>query len=321
VQFTVFTPVYNRRPTIHRVWESLLAQTCRDFEWVVVDDGSTDDGFERLREFQAQAEFPMRIERQDNGGKHVAWNRGVALAQGELFVPADSDDAFVPQALERFRALWLSIPEAERPAYSGVNVLCRDSRTGEIVGQSFPRSPMVSQNLELAYVHRVTGEKWGCIRTSVLRELPFPEDEALRRTYVAESYLWYSMARRYKALCVNEPLRVYYRDTDNSVMAARTAGRLVNRLGRHLPARYFFKSWHLNTNLDYLKRDRKELLKTLLEVWMSGLMTGASVAQVLRESRGLAPFLLLFASMPAGVVLYLYSRLRTREPVPVHRSV
>jgi hypothetical protein len=168
---------------------------------------------------------------------------------------------------------------------------------------------MVSQNLDLAYLHRVRGEKWGCIRTSVLREIPFPSDGALHRSYVPESYLWFSIARRYRALCVNEPLRLYYRDASNSVTRARVAGGFAERLTRHLPARYFFRSWHLRTNLDYLKRDKKELLKTLLEVWKSGLLTGVPVRNVLRESGGGWPMALLLASMPAGMAFSLYCRL------------
>src|SRR5262249_48855085 len=132
--FTVFTPVFNRRHTLGRVWDSLRAQTSRDFEWVVVDDGSTDGVLELLREYEREAEFPMTVFRQPNGGKHAAWNRGVALARGELFLPADSDDRFVPETLERLALLWRSIPEADRPGFSGVNVLCRDPETGAVVG-------------------------------------------------------------------------------------------------------------------------------------------------------------------------------------------
>jgi glycosyltransferase involved in cell wall biosynthesis len=304
------TPTYNRRDTVHRVWESLRAQTCRDFEWVVVDDGSTDGGVEILREYQAAADFPVRIEVQEHGGKHIAWNRGVRAARGELFVPADSDDAFRAEALERFRVLWCSIPEAERASFSGINVLCREPDTGTIVGTAYPGSPMISHNLALAYVHRVRGEKWGCIRTSALREVPFPEDEALRGACVAESYLWFSLARRYRVLCVNEPLRLYYRDAANSIIASRVADGPANRVDGRAPARYFFKSWHLNRNLDYLSRDPRELVKTLLDVWITGLATRGSILGVARDGEGTRPRLLRLAALPVGLIAYWYCRVR-----------
>jgi glycosyltransferase involved in cell wall biosynthesis len=309
VLFTVFTPTYNRRDKVHRVWDSLRAQTCRDFEWVVVDDGSTDGGPHLLRDYARVADFPVRLAVQAHGGKHVAWNRGVEMARGELFVPADSDDAFLPEALERFRTLWLSIPERERASYSGINVLCRDPETGAVVGTPFPRSPMTSQNLDLAYVYRVQGEKWGAVRTAALREVPFPEEEALRGVCVAESYLWFTLARRYKVLCVNEPLRLYYRDAQNSIVAARTAGGLRGRLNGQAAARYFYKSWHLDENLDYLSRAPGELAKTLLDVWVTGLAARGSVRGVLEDAAGLSSLALRVLALPAGLAAYGYCRL------------
>jgi glycosyltransferase involved in cell wall biosynthesis len=317
VLFTVFTPVYNRRHTLHRVFDSLGAQTLRDFEWVVVDDGSTDGVAGALTAYRTRASFPVRVATQPHQGKHVAWNRALELARGELFVPADSDDAFVPETLERFRELWLSIPAGERKRFSGVNVLCQDPGTGRTVGTAFPRSPMVSDNLELAYVHRVTGEKWGCVRTSVLRETLFPSSEAFRGSHVPESYVWFSLARRYRVLCANERLRLYHRDAADSLMASRLSGPLAARLRRHLPSRYFFKSWHLATNLDYLRRDRKDLVRTLVDVWVSGLLLRGSVAEVLRDQRGRSSIPLLLAALPAGLAVYGYCRCAEALEIPM----
>lgn len=72
MKFTVFTPVYNRRDKIHRVWDSLRSQTFRDFEWIVVDDGSTDNVMEILAIYKNEADFPVTILRQENKGKHFA---------------------------------------------------------------------------------------------------------------------------------------------------------------------------------------------------------------------------------------------------------
>ena len=83
--FTVFTPTFNRACTLHRVYESLSAQTYRDFEWLVVDDGSSDDTRKLIDTWERQARFPLRYIYQPNQGKHVAFNRGVREARGELF--------------------------------------------------------------------------------------------------------------------------------------------------------------------------------------------------------------------------------------------
>ena len=89
--FTVFTPTYNRAHTLHIVFESLLNQTFKTldgdpvFEWLIIDDGSTDETERLVSRFQEEADFPVRYYCQDNSGKHVAINKGVQLAQGEFF--------------------------------------------------------------------------------------------------------------------------------------------------------------------------------------------------------------------------------------------
>ena len=95
--FTVFTPTCNRCATLPRVYASLAAQTFRDFEWLIVDDGSTDCTAALVDKWTAQADFPIRYLRQENRGKHIASNRAVREARGELFLVLDSDDACVPQ--------------------------------------------------------------------------------------------------------------------------------------------------------------------------------------------------------------------------------
>ncbi len=308
--FTVFTPVYNRGDRVHRVWESLRAQTCRDFEWIAVDDGSTDNSVEVLEGFARQADFPVQIIKKENGGKHTAWNPAVQLAKGELFVPLDSDDACTPEALERFGYWWLSIPENQRPQYAGINVLCKDPVTGQTIGSAYPQSPMTSHNLDLVYLNKMSGEKWGCVRTDVLREVPYPTE---RWTWgnMSENYLWFQIARRYKTLCVNEALRIYYADDVQSLSNVQTGG-MPARLRRNVGPRYFFKNWHLNTNLDYLLKDKTDLLKTLIDVWINGMTLKGSALQVLRDSRGIVPFLFRLGAMPAGLAAYAYCRFRNR---------
>lgn len=156
--FTVFTPTYNRAHTLHRVYESLALQTLRNFEWLIVDDGSTDNTKELVDKWQNQAGSPIRYIRQDRQGKHVAFNRGVREAYGELFLTLDSDDACVPGALERFKYHWDAIPADKRRAFSAVTVLCKDHH-GKPVGTRFPCDPTDSDSLEIRYKYKVKSEK------------------------------------------------------------------------------------------------------------------------------------------------------------------
>lgn len=212
--FTVFTPTFNRRETLHRVYESLQRQTFRDFEWLIVDDGSIDQTSSLVEAWRQEAIFPIRYVWQENGHKKTAFNHGVRLAQGELFLPADSDDAFPPNALERLAHHWRAIPEGDRQHFVGVCGLCQDEQ-GNIVGDAFPGAwGRDSDSLEMRYRFGVRGEKWGFSRTDVLRAHPFPEHLP---GHVPEGVVWTAISANYKTRFVNEVVRIYYQDAGNQL--------------------------------------------------------------------------------------------------------
>ncbi len=210
--FTVFTPTFNRGHTLGRVYESLCAQTFQDFEWVIADDGSTDDTPDLVASWQDSAKFPIRYFRKPNQGKHTAFNLGVREAKGRLFLSLDSDDSCYPQALERFWHHWQSIPQDARPGFAALTALCEDEN-GSIVGQLYPSDIFDSDSSEIKHRYKVEGEKWGFIRTEILRAFPYPEPPGV--TYVPESVAWIPIAARYKTRFVNEPLRVYHSTAGN----------------------------------------------------------------------------------------------------------
>ena len=98
---TVFTPVYNRKNLIGNLYQSLLSQTYKNFEWIIVDDGSTDDIDEIIKSYQNEDRILIRFIKQENGGKHRAINNGVLHAKGELFYIVDSDDYLTKDSIER----------------------------------------------------------------------------------------------------------------------------------------------------------------------------------------------------------------------------
>ena len=205
--FTVFTPTYNSRETLCRVYESLASQTYTDFEWLIVDDGSTDGTADVVKDWKHRAPFPIRYRYQKNSGKHRAFNRAVKEADGSLFICLDADDACAPKALEKFYDSWHSIPEAEREAFSGVTVHCMDP-SGKIVGDRFPTYCMDLMPVEMNARYGIRGEKWGFHRTDILRRFPFPEIEGER--FIPEGVVWNRIGAAFKMRYVDEILRVYY---------------------------------------------------------------------------------------------------------------
>ena len=229
---TVFTPTYNRAHLLPRLYESLCRQTFTDFEWVIVDDGSTDgtkDLFHpngngkcflaEIAENQIPI-FPIRYFYQENGGKHRAINRGVKEAKGELFFIADSDDMLPPNALEIVAEMFDGI-EADK-SFAGVCGL--DSTfDGKIIGSGLPQEVVDVNSIDLRMRHGVTGDMKEVFRTAVLKEFPFPEIDGER--FCPEMLLWNRIATKYKLRYFNKVIYlVEYQD--NGISSGITKARI-----------------------------------------------------------------------------------------------
>jgi len=254
VFFTVFTPTYNRAHTIHRAFDSLRAQTFRDFEWVVVDDGSTDNVAELVAAWAKIADFPIRFFRQNHSGKHIAHNWAIREARGQFFLVLDSDDACSANALERIAYHWETIPIDERQFFCGVGALCADQH-GAIVGKQYPAEPFDTTQRERAYVYRVSGEKWQATLTEIMRRHPFPE---VRWTnFVPEGVVWYQIAQTYKERCVNEVLRIYYRND-------RGTGQTFSShrdLWHTAPGRLYYYLWLFKNDFKFITFSPEPFIK------------------------------------------------------------
>lgn len=241
---TVFTATYNRAHTLERVYESLKAQTFRNFEWLVVDDGSTDNTQAVIKKWQQEAGFSIRYIWQEHAGKHFVYNRGVREAQGEYFAEVDSDDALKSNALERAHHHWQQIPAAARNGYFAILFFCEDEK-GNLVGATFPEEVVDYDYRTFNYSRHYRCEKWRCIRTSVLRQYPFTEE--VKDSYVPESIVFCEMAKTYKARFSNEVLRIYYQDVP-SIM------RQPVHPMRNLEGLRFALLYSLNNDLDFFWR-------------------------------------------------------------------
>lgn len=208
---TVFTPTYNRAHLLPRLYESLKAQTNHDFEWIIVDDGSTDNTEGIVKEWLQLEDSgtnlhplgSIRYIRQSNGGKHRAINRGVQEARGELFFIADSDDYLPKESLAKV-AMCYEKTKGNK-SIGGVCGLDMTSK-GDVIGSGLPYDEILCSSLELRVKHHVTGDLKEVFLTHVMREFPFPEFEGER--FCPEALVWNRISQKYKLLFFNEPIYV-----------------------------------------------------------------------------------------------------------------
>ena len=302
---TVFTPTYNRAHTLHRVFDSLRAQTLSDFEWLVIDDGSDDKTRALIKDWSGSSNFTIRYFRQERAGKHSAHNRAIREAHGYFFACVDSDDALVPGALEKLTSLWNSIPEHERPTFYAVAGLCRD-QSGKIVGDCFPTDPFDADSRELTYVHHIKGEKWGFGLTGVLRRYPFPNVSGA--DFIPEGIVWLSVAKSFKTRWTNEVVRTYYindRETGTSL------SRRVS-LGDHGLGRWHYYTWLLNNDLEYFLRSPMPFLKAAVILPILAYFAKQSLGTTLRSLNSIAAKALVLSALPVSFCLYTFDRMRSR---------
>jgi glycosyltransferase involved in cell wall biosynthesis len=298
--FTVFTPTYNRGHVLHRAYESMRAQTLRDFEWLVVDNASTDDTEAIVAGWIAAGEVPIRYVRNEvNIGRQGSWTRAINEARGELFTELRSADGLVPEALERLKFHWEAIPPDERAGFSAVSALAMDEH-GDVIGTRFPEDVFDSDSLEIRYRYKVRGDKWGFQRTSVMRDQRIPEIAGFTGS-IPEAVTWRAIARRYRTRYVNEPLRIYWQDQGHGL--SRPVIGWINAPGRVIEAED-----RLNNDLRWLPVIPVTFARDAVAITTSGLHWGRSLADQPKTLRNPGVKALWLAMVPVGVAFYLVER-------------
>ena len=199
-KFSILTPTWNRARLLKRVYSGLAAQSYKNFEWIVANDGSTDNTAAIVHQLAAEADFPIIFIQADRHvGKARMDNEAIQKARGELILWCDSDDFFTDQALQRLWEDWNSIPKEKREEYAGMTALAA-TEEGALVNDPFPDITHndVSWN-DLVAVYGVTGDMLLCARADLLKACPFPEVDL----YIPESVVWSTLGYRPARLIPN----------------------------------------------------------------------------------------------------------------------
>jgi len=209
---TILTPTYNRAHTLPRVFDSLQRQTFKDFEWLIVDDGSTDDTDLLVKQFQEKADFRIRYYHQENQHKFITFFRGIELAEGTYFSPLDSDDALLENALEVLVEKWKEIDDKQNIVF--VSSLCQD-QNGKIVGDKFPKDPLICSIFDMRYKYNVKGDKWGMGKVEIYKKMELDLEKLGGKGFIPEGVFQFQFDTLGLHYCINKISRIYYRDEND----------------------------------------------------------------------------------------------------------
>lgn len=206
----MITPTYNRGDKLTKLYNSLCQQTCKDFEWLIIDDGSSDKTCDVVSKFQADvgAAFDIRYEYQENGGKHRALNRGIELIDSELTFIVDSDDWLTEDAVKtilEFEEKYASRKEADK--LCGFSFL-RAFSNGKVNTGEFPVDGAVDTYRQQRINNNLLGDKAEVYYTNILKQFPFEEFEGER--FMPEDAVWMKMSGPYNMVHANRI--IYYCD-------------------------------------------------------------------------------------------------------------
>lgn len=200
---TVFTPTYNRGYILPELYKSLQAQSHKDFIWLIIDDGSTDNTKELVQSWNDEAKLNIHYIYQKNQGMHGAHNTAYQHINTELNVCIDSDDYMPDDAIEKIVSFWQKNGNEKVAGIVGLDI----DKSGNIIGSKFPESIKVAGLNELYRKYSVTGDKKLVLRTNIVRKYKsYPIFEGEK--FVPLGTLYLIIDQDYKLLTLNEPLCV-----------------------------------------------------------------------------------------------------------------
>lgn len=218
---TFFTPTYNRASFLTRIEDCLLKQTCRDFVWIIVNDGSKDNTDEVVVGILQKEQLPIKYISKPNGGKHSAFKAAFEECETVYFQCMDDDDVYFPDAVEFFLRKWADIKASGDETIGAIRTLSRRpdgtySADFKIVdGDEYKAS-----TIEVNYVMKRHMENWTCYDTKKLSSVDLfkPYWMSDQHKFVVERIWQTRFARKYNCLYVNRTFREYRDDNEISLM-------------------------------------------------------------------------------------------------------
>ncbi|MGN1159546.1 MAG: glycosyltransferase family 2 protein [Lachnospiraceae bacterium] len=196
---TVLTPTYNRAALLKRLYDSLVNQSCQEFIWLVIDDGSNDDTEQVMQEFQQENRITIQYQKQENGGKHRALNRGIAQIETPLTYIVDSDDFLPVDAIEMILQYHQKYKTEQH--LCGYSFL-RCYEDGTVNTAYFKKDEEIAAFRDIRINGNIGGDKAEVFYTDILKQYPFPEYDGEK--FLPEDLVWMQMSGPYQMVHINQ---------------------------------------------------------------------------------------------------------------------
>lgn len=289
---TIFTPAYNRGYTIHKCYESLKRQTDKNFKWLVIDDGSTDNTKDLIMKWKEEADFEITYIYKKNGGMHTAHNTAYENIDTELNVCIDSDDYLTDDAVEIIVNEWQQVRSDKLAGIGALDIF----ESGEVIGIKFPNDLKQAKYFDIYNKHGVYGDKKFVYRTDLIKKFPYPEYEGEK--YVGLDYKYKKLDENYELALVNKSICVVEYMEDGSSM------NMLNQYRKNPKGWCFFRLENIKIEKSSLKYKFKECIH-----YVSSSIMSKNKDFIAKSPQKL----LTIISIPFGLALYSYIMLKTKE--------
>lgn len=293
---TIFTPTYNRAYCLTNCYESLKRQTCKNFIWLIIDDGSSDNTKELVDSWIAEKYIKIMYHWQQNQGMHGAHNTAYEMIDTELNICIDSDDYMPDDAVEKILSFWSRYGNDEVSGIIGLDLYTN----GQIIGSKLPENLKYSTLFNLYNKHGVTGDKKLVYRTELTKKYPYPIFK--NEKYVGLAYKYYMLDQQYEMLLMNEPLCYVEYMPDGSSM------NMLNQYRKNPRGFAFYRKELMK--LPFTNR----VFKYRQAVHYVSSSFIAKNKRFMQESpcKGLT-----ICALPLGVILYSYITMKTRMEINI----
>ncbi len=288
---TILTPTYNRKYIIQKAYQSLLQQTDKDFEWLIIDDGSTDETETLIKSFIREKKIKIRYYYKDNGGKHTALNYGIKKIKSKYTLILDSDDELLPNCVELVHRKWLTYEnDLQIACLSFLKIFPNQ----EVIGKKYTESEVRSNHIDFRYNKNLLGDMCEVFKTDVLKKYPFPIFPNER--FLSEAIVWNQIALDFDTIYINEPIYM--------------ADYLEDGLSKSSLKMRYYSPWGAaeNANMFLLKRFKLSIrVKNAILYDGFSLIAHISVRQIIKKSKN-KWLTILF--LPAGITFWILLKVK-----------